>query len=219
MSKQNVVIVSPNGEIQYCAEIKENNPYCKNKDKVKQMDKQEDEENIIPNTEIINNYLDYISLTDQEITNAIKLEKYNCYVRFICLLDIFTNTIYIFSPDIIIDFLFIGISFLGYMSTYTYNRQGFRLYLVYKYSITIYSVIISIYINVLLLNDIYNNNDKYIILNNTSYGNELVYINNNNYKYILSIFYITISISQLLICNFLQNYYNLFPKYIIINNI
>jgi hypothetical protein len=221
MSKQSVVIVSPDGGMQYCTEIDNNNPYSK-KEKISQTIQQEDEENMYRYRELLQLDNSYIILTNQEITNARKLEKYNFCVRLVCLLDIFTNTIYVFSPDIIINFLFMCISFLGYISTYTYNRQGFRLYLIYKYSISIYSLIISIYINVLILDNKYNKYNKYniyFISNDTSYRNDLVYINNNNYKYIMSIYYIIIPILQLLICNFLQNYYNLFPKYIIINNI
>jgi len=213
MSKQGVVIVSPDGGMQYCTEIENNNPYCKNKEKIVQTIEQQDEENALRYRELIQVDNNFILLTNIEIINARKLEKYNFSVRFICLFDIFTNIIYLLDIDLFTNIIFFIVSFFGYISTYTYNRSGFRLYLIYKYIISIYSISIIICYNIKLLDD--TSNIKF--LSNSTFVN-----NNNNYIYSIylnDMLYISVCIFQIFICFFLQYYYNLFPKYIMINNI
>ena len=212
MSKQGVVIVSPDGGMQYCTEIENNNPYCKNKEKIVQTIKQQDEENTQRHRELIQPDNNYILLTNIEIINARKLEKYNFTVRFICIFDIFTNIIYLLDIDLFTNIIFFIVSFFGYISTYTYNRSGFRIYLIYKYAISIYSISIVIFYNIKLLYD--TSNIK--LLSNSTFFNS----NNNIYSiYLNDILYISVCIFQIFICFFLQYYYNLFPKYIMINNI
>jgi hypothetical protein len=218
MSKQSVVIVSPDGGMQYCTEIDNNNPYSK-KEKISQTIQQEDEENMYRYRELLQLDNSYIILTNQEITNARKLEKYNFTVRFICLFDIFTNTIYLLDIDLFTNIIFFIVSFFGYISTYTYNRSGFRIYLIYKYAISIYSISIVIFYNIRLLDDASNikllSNSTFVNNNNNSNNIYSIYLNDMLYNML----YISVCIFQIFICFFLQNYYNLFPKYIIINNI
>jgi len=217
MSKQNVVIVSPDGDMQYCTKIENNNPYCKNNEKMVQTTEKIDEENEGRYRELIQQYDNLILLTNIEIINARKLEKYNFTVRFICILDIFTNIIYLFDIEIFANIIFFIISCFGYVSTYNYNRKGFRLYLIYKYIISIYSISIITCYNIKLFNTDLNIK----MLSNSTLSN---YNYNYNYNYIYTIylndmFYISVCVFQMFICFFLQYYYNLFPKYIMINNI
>tara|TARA_Y100000389_G_C17419258_1_gene495672 strand:- start:993 stop:1625 length:633 start_codon:yes stop_codon:yes gene_type:complete len=210
MSKQGVVIVSPDGGMQYCTEIENNNPYCKNKEKIVQTIEHQDEENMQRHRDLIQVDNNFILLTNIEVINARKLEKYNFTVRFICLFDIFTNIIYLLDIDLFTNIIFFIVSFFGYISTYTYNRSGFRIYLIYKYAISIYSISIVIFYNIKLLDD--TSNIK--LLSNSTF------INNNIYTiYLNDMLYISVCIFQIFICFFLQYYYNLFPKYIMINNI
>lgn len=210
MSKQGVVIVSPDGGMQYCTEIENNNPYCKNKEKIVQTIEHQDEENMQRHRDLIQVDNNFILLTNIEIINARKLEKYNFTVRFICLFDIFTNIIYLLDIDLFTNIIFFIVSFFGYISTYTYNRSGFRIYLIYKYAISIYSISIVIFYNIKLLDD--TSNIK--LLSNSTF------VNNNIYTiYLNDMLYISVCIFQIFICFFLQYYYNLFPKYIMINNI
>ena len=112
------VIQSPDGEIQYYTNIQnKHNPYLQNSPL--------DEE---ANSEYVEIECDgqSVAILATDVNKAVELECRACVVRVLCLVDFLFNVFISFAAYYMTLFsiLIAGISYMGYRSTITYNKNG-----------------------------------------------------------------------------------------------
>jgi len=186
------VVESPDGKIQYCKpiSINKNNPY-----------RNVPLDNLSQNNTQVECDGNTIYIPTNVLDSAIRLQYKAHLVRLLCLIDFIMNLIVSLSTyyGTIFSMIISIISITGYYSTFTYNRLGLISYLVYQYLQTINKIITLIFY-ILLANGI---NPIIIEKNNIilSYSIENTVI--------LSLYVIT----QIYINYFIQQFYNLLPKY------
>lgn len=71
-------------------------------------------------------------LTRRVLERAIKLQRYSCSIKLLCIVDFVMNFLYLYV-GYAFAILFMICSIGGYISTYTYNRRWLLLYLIYQY--------------------------------------------------------------------------------------
>ena len=161
---------------------------------------------------------DYVeTLPADFIDRAIKIDKYTCSIRFICLFDLFINLFYMVY-GYIFGFIFSIVALCGYYSTIYHNRNMLFCYLVYQYLQSIakslnLAIIITIYAN-------YNMEHNNVTTTNSTTNNRTV-VNNNSLVDMTTLdkdeFIPTLLVSiVILLCQFyvnwvIQVYYKLLP--------
>lgn len=193
---KNGVIQSPDGEVQYFTKILDkNNPYLK-QDKLIQ-------NNQLAGEIIELEYLDEtIRITQTHYENAILLENKAIMVRIICLVDLFTNIFTLQHINSNLVFILMVICWMAYYSTYMYNRGGLILFLLYLYlQLFIKGGFIVIYI-------LYYNIDEF---REKIEGEDITLTYKNLPENIVYIYTGSVFLVQLLITNYVRQFYNLLP--------
>ncbi len=187
-------IQSPGGEIHYCYDLSEKNPYIKNS-----LTKNDEEANTDP----------LIYLTERDINNAHYLESKNIYIRLLVLMDfLFNFYIYLTNDCYTINLFISGICFTGYISAHTYNKCGFGLYLGYQYVNTTINILYTIIFIEATICLNYNNYDINC-LSLLSYFHPIDRLKIYPGTIIILVF---TTLIQILINYYMQSYYNSFPK-------
>lgn len=159
-----------------------------------------------------NSNTDYVvTLPADFIDRAIRIDKYTCSIRFICLFDLFINLFYMVY-GYIFGFIFSIVALCGYYSTIYHNRSMLFCYLVYQYLQSIakslnLALVITIYAN-------YNETQNNITINNGTVNNDSIVdittIDRDEFIPTLLVS-IVILLCQFYVNWFIQVYYKLLP--------
>ena len=180
------VIVNPGGSYAY---LDNNNPYSR----------------INNNTELLLQPIE-ITLPNDLMNKALKIEQMNCSIRFICLTDLLLGFYYYYIN------IFIGIfssiaSFNGYLSTIYYKRSLMLCYVIYQYT-QIFARIANIIFFMVFYNQQHvkghKQNQNTTIIITSPFGMEDKVFNIIILNFLL--------ISQILIAFFVSQYYYLLPS-------
>ena len=128
-----ITILSPGGELHYCENANKNivkKGYVFNPDLSNGI---EDWEQELSET---------IYLTNEDLINGLALQYKSYYVQFICLIDFSIHLFLFYITDFFFLNIFISvISYGGFLSAQSFNREGFVIYLTYQYINVFFNII------------------------------------------------------------------------------
>ena len=207
------VIESPDGSLSY---LKPENPHIYNKyNPYINLNNNNNNNNYLESSNyseiVFNNNL--IPINSEFINLAIEIEYLSFYARIITMLDYFTNLI-IFFLNYYYSFynlFLLVISFIGYISTYTFDKKGLLIYLLYQYFQSLIKIYLSLIITLYYIQ--YNKNITYDSIN--VLNENLKIYSNKELNY--SIIYIN-TFFQIYITYFLHKFYKKIPNNYLLNN-